>query len=381
MLRPLRHLALVLAVLVPLAFSAATAGADHDASFLNTLAATPSITASTVPSNGDQNPYGVAVVPRGFPSDGALRSGDILVSNFNNGRNQQGTGTTIVAVRPSGSTSTFFSAPSSLAPVGLTTALVALRSGLVVVGNTPTTDGTTATIANGSLIFLDEHASVQLNLVDSSLLQGPWDLTADDSNPSAPILYVSNVLSGTVTRINLDVVNSQGHPTPVIESLTTVGSGFMHRTDPNALVVGPTGLLLAPDRQTLYVADTGNNRIQALRGVRDTHEDLHSGQTVLSGAPLKGPLALAWTPLGTIVASNGDAAGSAATPPNMVVEFDPRLREVVATRQLDRTMAGTPPSIVPGAVFGIAIAPVNGTPSLIYANDNTTTVDVLPPAR
>ncbi|HMB03140.1 MAG TPA: hypothetical protein VKP69_05285, partial [Isosphaeraceae bacterium] len=38
---------------------------------------------STVPTNGDTNPYGVAFVPNGFPSGGKLNPGDILVSNFN----------------------------------------------------------------------------------------------------------------------------------------------------------------------------------------------------------------------------------------------------------------------------------------------------------
>lgn len=58
--------------------------------------------------------------------------------------------------------------------------------------------------------------------------------------------------------------------------------------------------------------------------------------------------ALAWTLEGTIVASNGDAAGDRATPPNMVVEFDPARGQFVATRQLDTS--GTP-----GGIFGIAI--------------------------
>ncbi len=52
---------------------------------------------STVPPNGDVNPYGVAFVPRQFPT-GAVNPGDILVSNFNNHLNLQGTGTTIVDV-------------------------------------------------------------------------------------------------------------------------------------------------------------------------------------------------------------------------------------------------------------------------------------------
>src|SRR5215469_16262698 len=56
--------------------------------------------ASTVPKNGDINPYGVAVAP---VSTGRLVAGDVLVSNFNNHRNLQGTGSTIVEVSPAGS--------------------------------------------------------------------------------------------------------------------------------------------------------------------------------------------------------------------------------------------------------------------------------------
>ncbi|HEU0155009.1 MAG TPA: hypothetical protein VFQ82_02990, partial [Stellaceae bacterium] len=54
------------------------------------------ITSSTIPANGDLNPYGVAIVPRGFPKGGKLALGDILVSNFNGIKNEQGTGTTII---------------------------------------------------------------------------------------------------------------------------------------------------------------------------------------------------------------------------------------------------------------------------------------------
>lgn len=55
--------------------------------------------ASTVPANGDVNPYGVAVVPA---SSGRLERGHVLVSNFNAGSNLQGTGTTIVEIAPGG---------------------------------------------------------------------------------------------------------------------------------------------------------------------------------------------------------------------------------------------------------------------------------------
>ena len=57
--------------------------------------------ASTVPPNGDVNPYGVAIVPNTI---GNLQAGNILVSNFNNSANLQGTGTTIVQITPGGTT-------------------------------------------------------------------------------------------------------------------------------------------------------------------------------------------------------------------------------------------------------------------------------------
>src|ERR1700681_2988867 len=60
------------------------------------------INSSTVPSNGDVNPYGVAFVPVGFPAGGKIAAGDVLVSNFNNTGNVQGTGTTIIQLTPRG---------------------------------------------------------------------------------------------------------------------------------------------------------------------------------------------------------------------------------------------------------------------------------------
>ena len=71
------------------------------------------VTSSTVPANGDLNPYGVAFVPQGFPSGGKIAPGDVLISNFNNAAsnvpggvgNVQGTGTTIVKLTPDGTVS------------------------------------------------------------------------------------------------------------------------------------------------------------------------------------------------------------------------------------------------------------------------------------
>ena len=110
--------------------------------------------ASTIPANGDVNPYGVVVVPR---SRGDLAAGNVLVSNFNNAANQQGRGTTIVQISPYGQQRLFAQIPATSVPggVGLATALVVLRSGWVIVGSLPTADGTSATARPGELFVLD----------------------------------------------------------------------------------------------------------------------------------------------------------------------------------------------------------------------------------
>jgi hypothetical protein len=101
-----------------LIFSAATLSGqvsdDHQPFLPN-----PVRSVSTVPANGDVNPYGVAFVPTHLTM-GMLHPGDILVSNFNNSKNLQGTGTTIVRVPANGKPTLFFQGPSN---IGLSTAL------------------------------------------------------------------------------------------------------------------------------------------------------------------------------------------------------------------------------------------------------------------
>src|SRR5579863_8751921 len=146
-----------------------------------------SVVASTVPGNGDVNPYGLARVPQ---SKGSLVQGNLLVSNFNASSNFQGTGTTIVQISPSGGVSLFAQIDASTLPgpcpggVGLTTALSVLRSGWVIVGSLPTTDGTSATAQAGCLLVLDNSGTV-VETFYGSLINGPWDMTSEDLGGSA----------------------------------------------------------------------------------------------------------------------------------------------------------------------------------------------------
>jgi hypothetical protein len=197
---------------------------------------------STVPANGDVNPYGTALVTR---SQGSLVKGNVLISNFNNAKNLQGTGTTIVQVSPSGKLSVFAKIRASKLPgpcpggVGLTTALEILRGGWVVVGSLPTKDGSSATSAAGCLIVLDNRGHVRETFSGNGI-NGPWDMAAASHGPSAQ-LFVSNVLNGTKaaggkvvrrgTILRLDLMVGGSKP-PRLINTTKIGSGFPQRTDP-----------------------------------------------------------------------------------------------------------------------------------------------------
>jgi hypothetical protein len=278
--------------------------------------------ASTIPSNGDINPYGVARVTR---TTGSLTKGNILVSNFNNSQNLQGTGTTIVQITPSGTATLFAQIDPNNLPgpcpggVGLTTALVTLRSGWVIVGSLPTKDGTSATAKAGCLLVLNSSGQV-VETFSGRHINGPWDMTAFDDGDRAA-LFVTNVLNGTVAgggkivhrgtvlRIDLRIENGS---MPKEKARTIIGSHFAERTDTAALVIGPTGVgLRGNDRhnhgedRVLFVADSLNNRVVAIRGALHRNSSDGTGKTVTKGGALNDPLGLAIAPNGNILTVNG----------------------------------------------------------------------------
>ncbi|HEV2689189.1 MAG TPA: hypothetical protein VGV35_11560, partial [Bryobacteraceae bacterium] len=169
-----------------------------------------------------------------------------------------------------------------------------------------------------SLLVLNRFGTMIANLTDSALLDGPWDLTLIDEDTKAQI-FVSNVLSGTVTR--LDVSMSGGGSQFHVDHKTQIASGYMHRFDPAALVVGPTGLAYDSERNLLYVASTGHNMVFAIANPRTTSSDGGMG-TVVShdDTHLHGPLPMALAPNGHLITANGDAVNPGGSQ-NELVEF------------------------------------------------------------
>ena len=281
------------------------------------------------------------------------------MSNFNSSSNQQGTGTTIVRITRHGQLSVFFQGQAGL---GLTTALGVLQRGFVLVGNLPT--DSTGAIQPTSLLVLNRHGKIVTNLMDSSLLAGPWDLTLIDEGSKAHV-FVSNVLSGTVTR--LDVSMDRDGDKFNVDSKTQIASGYLHRLDPNALVVGPTGLAYDRQRDVLYVASTGDNQIFAVADPRNTHQDKGTGTVVYQDSThLHGPLALALAPNGHLITANGDAVNPGGSP-NELVEFT-RDGKFVAQFQVDPGNAG--------AAFGLAFSSSDDGFRFATVNDNQNQLDI-----
>lgn len=368
-MKQLRSLALACALLTCGAVAAAQSSgnplaAASSTSLLERLTS-PTLTATTIPPNGDLNPYGVAFVPTNFARGGLLKPRDILVSNFNNSGNLQGTGTTIVRITQQGQTSVFFQGSPGL---GLTTALAVLSKGFVIVGNVPTTDGTTATVQQGSLLILDKNGQLLTTLQDPTLLDGPWDMTAVTRNQQV-WLFVSNVLSGTVTRLDMRIQQQgRGSSTLNLVNMTQIASGYVHRTDPAALVIGPTGLVYDSRRDVLYVASTGDNAIFSIPDPLDTQSDQGMGTLVYQDdAHLRGPLGLVLAPNGNLITSNGDAVNTDPAFPSELVEFT---REGQFVAQMPVDTGGI------GGAFGIALMTFGAQTFFAAVDDITNTVEL-----
>ncbi len=326
------------------ALSADDHASHHGAIVPRLLKSSPKMELTT-PENGDVNPYGVAFVPKGFPEGGLLRPGDIIVANFNNMNNLQGTGTTIVRTDRKGGPDLFFQDDGT---PGLSTALGVLERGFVIVGNVPSIGKMLGTcndlqmdVGPGQLTVLDRHGEIVAMLDDRPFVDGPWDLTIDDHGDFAR-LYVSNVLAGTVTRIDLRV----GRKTVSVERETVIASGYAISCDPAAFVLGPTGLAHDEKSDVLYVASTADNAIFAVRDASDRHSDAGMGKPVVTDMKhLHGPLGLVLAANGNLISAQGDAVNTDDNQPSEIVEFT-KHGDFVAQISVDPNTGGA---------FGIAL--------------------------
>jgi hypothetical protein len=320
--------------------------------------------ASTVPENGDLNPYALVLAPA---SVGKIQKDDVLISNFNNQSNLQGTGGTIMDYNPATKKATVFASlpqrlPQCPGGVGLGTAMTMLKSGWVIVGSTPSTDGTTKTKGDGCLLVLDANGKLVATWAGPNI-NDPWGNMATIDHGATATLFISmagfdvpgddvhdpatgepvTINKATVLRLELTI--PEGKP-PAITGQTVIANGFGQRADSDAFLVGPTGLALAPDG-TLYVSDAVGNQIVAVPEAATRTTSAGTGRAVTKGGLLKRPLAMALAPNGNLLVINAKNG--------QVVEVNPVTGKQLYAQWIDANPAQTPPGN--GDLFGIVMTP------------------------
>lgn len=347
-----------------LSFLSASACADEPKGFLENIHKHTTLSTTAI-ANGDLNPYAIVVAP---VSSGKIQKDDVLIDNFNDISNLQGTGTTIIDYNPSTKqVSLFAKVPKNLpncpGGIGLTTAMAMLQNGWVVVGSTPSTDGTTRTKGQGCLVILDNQGKA-VNTITGPDVNGPWGNMAVIDHGRTATLFVSNagfdipsydkldpdtglpVIINKANVLRLELSIPEGKP-PVVKSQTIIANGLGARADKDAFMVGPTGLALAPDGTTLYVSDAVNNRVIAIDNAPTRHDSAGTGREIVKSGLLKRPLAMTITPSGHLLITNALNG--------QVVEIDPVAGKTVYAQWIDNDQAQSPPGN--GDLFGLAMTP------------------------
>jgi hypothetical protein len=365
-----------LAVLAAVALSPAANAAPKG--FLDGVRHFTTLT-STVTDKGDLNPYAVVIAP---VSAGKIQKDDVLVDNFNNISNLQGTGGSIVGYRPA-TKQTYLLAeipqtlPACPGGVGLTTAMTMLKSGWVIVGSTPSKDGTTATKGDGCVLVIDPNGKLTAAW-SGPTINDPWgDMAVIDKGDTAT-LFISMagfglpspdvvdpktklpVVMRKATVLRLELRIPDGKP-PELVSQTVVGDGFAARADRDNFLLGPTGLALGPD-DTLYVTDGLDNVIVAIPNASTRTDSAGVGKEVTRDGLLSWPLAMVWTPEGHLLVCNGKDG--------RVVEVDPAAGKQLFAQWINTDQAQSPPGN--GDLFGLALTPDNT--GFYYVMDDVNTL-------
>ncbi len=343
--------------------------------------AIPMVGSTVDPTNGDLNPYGLAIAPA---TAGLMTKGDLVVCNFNDGpTNTQGKGSTIVGLHPVAGSKPYHIAQSAN--------LQGCNAITMLPDDSISAAGWTSNM--NPLV----SASGVVGIPFSDTFSGPWGeafVAATGMQPAA--VYVSNApagpinAGGTIDRISLDV-DAQTSFTEIVTGICSGGA-------PGA-IFGPAGLTYDPASDTLYVIATSSASVIAIAGVSGIPKDgvvvngqcagataptpvptfsgpsMASAKVIAHGAPLNTPLSAALLKNGDLLVANADIGiSTASSMTNLLIEVSPVLPGgfVGQPFQID---PGTP-----GALFGVAATvDAQGNQIIYFNNDNSNAVMQLGP--
>ena len=325
-----------------------------------TLSATPVASVPTATANGDDHPVGVVAVPAGFQASTLLKTGDFLVTNTENqGRPRKGSTIEAVTTAPAASGTLFFQGQNAEG-IGLTGAVGIVGRGLTIVGNVPTTATSTTQLGQAMLTVLDRNGN---NVTQIQAPGGPVGIAVHDQGKSVQV-FVSNALSGTITRIDMHVF-----PTKVlILNEVRIASGYAHTSGTSTSTEGPTGLAYNAAKDTLYVTSPGDNMVYAVKQAGSTRKDRGTGQALTADpSHFHGPAGVAVTPSGTLLITNNDTNHADPSQPSELVQYSPD-GQFLAQQSISNQLGGA---------GGIAVrASSRHDLTVAVANDTTNSLDI-----
>ena len=318
---------------------------------------------STVAANGDNNPYGIAVVPSNFvPAAGSLwQPGDVIVSDFNNAAGTAGAGSSIVRIR--NGVATTISQGQLYGTAGLafnangaalwTSDIGPMPSGtfsgdvsIILGNNNPTGSALGSTNGSGTI----NNTTTASNPVTNSF-NGPWG-EAFNGNASAPAFFWSNINDGKIYEISHLTAPNFGSDT--ITLLGTVPWGPANgMASSSATNLGPSAIAYSAKADTLYVTDSYNNALYGISGIAAGNP---TTKMIASGGSLNAPIGVTVNPInGNVIIANGGV--------NTIVEINPMTGATVGSRNVA-------PSEPAGSLFGIqAVTQSDGSIAIYYLND------------
>lgn len=304
------------------------------------------------------NPYGLDVAKI---TSGKISKGDLVVCDFNNLQNIQGTGASILSIHPAiGSMPTHIARFQDLTGCN---ALATAPSGPI---------WNAAFSANANPIVSPS------GMLLTNLKQFTWHkpfgqaFVPPVNSISVPAFYVSNAGDGSLVRVAV-------LPGPQFK-FTTIATGFPINNGVPGSILGPSGLNYQPLNDRLYVVDGTNNALYAINnisrivaggivvhGMTFSGSQASSARVIYAGAPLNGPISSAVLPGGNIVLGNTlDPNGK-----NLMVEISPS-GQLLNVKNVDTGAAG--------ALFGmVSTGTTPATTKLYFNDDNDNTLKVLSP--
>ncbi len=320
------------------------------------------VVASTVASNGDTNPYDLAVVPF---SSGMLVAGDVLVADFNNAAGASGAGMSIVEINPhTGTSTTFYQNSGITGPVGIA---INPANDIVWVGfyGGPASAPAGAYDGATSGVAIINPLGALVKTLSGPDFVGVWGQAVSDVGGQVQFYWPNAGNGGSGLSAPTDTAGMEGQVwrdnpaadfanTPLATGLPATPAGTNSAAALPANPTGPRGMVFDQRNDTLYFTDDANNAIYAIPNANSA-TGASAPKMVASGGPLSSPQQI------TVDPANGDLLVVNGATNNDLIELT-TAGQVVATRNL----APTEPA---GGLFGLT-ATVNSEGSMVIYYDN-----------